>query len=206
MSDNEWYSKVALALSGVLLVALLTGLALGGAFAPAAAPAPAPASRVPSYLYLTVTTSAATDYDTYYPANVTIPHDQLAIITITSYDPGVNPVASPFGNVIGTVGGTANYSLGESENVTPLTSLPSNELSHTFTVTLPGSAGSLLLGAGQPMINVPVPVSPNGITPSTVTFTVLFPNAGTYAWRCVAPCDPYSMSTPGFMSGSIYVS
>ncbi|HXQ93915.1 MAG TPA: hypothetical protein VN864_01920 [Thermoplasmata archaeon] len=192
-------------MTAVLIVGLLVGLALGGAFSGGSNAAGPPAPVGPSYLYLTVTTSAHTAYDTYYPANVSVPHGEPVVVTITSYDNGVNPVPSPYGNVIGTDGDVANYTLAPNQSTETAGVLPSSVISHTFSVTLPGMAGEMLLGEGRPMINVPVPISPDGILPATVSFTVIFSAPGEYAWRCLAPCDPYSMSTPGFMSGSIVV-
>lgn len=205
MEDDDWYSGVAIVASLILVVGLFTGLALGGAFSAGHTTVSAPAAVGPTYLYFTVTTSAHTLYDTYYPANVSVPHGEQIVITITSYDPGVNPIPDPYGNVIGTQGDLANYTLAPNQSTQTRSSLPNALISHTFSVTLPGMAGQDLLAAGKPMINVPVPVSPNGIVPATVSFTISFPAPGSYVWRCVAPCDPYSMDTSGFMIGSIGV-
>ena len=206
MDDNSWYSQTAVAIAVVFVIAVLTGLSLGGAFSggqPTAAP---PVSTAPTYLYFTVTTSAATEYDTFYPANVSVPHGVPVVITITCYDNGSNPPPAAFDKVIGTVGGNANFTF-PNESTKQLSSLAPDNISHTFTVTTPGMAGQLLIGAANPLINVPVPVSFDGIAPSIVTFTVVFPNAGSqFVWRCVSPCDDYSMATPGFMIGSIDVS
>jgi hypothetical protein len=205
MDDNRWYTQTALVIAGVFVIAILTGLALGGAFSGTSPSTGAPVPSAPTYLYFTVTTSAATQYDTYYPANVSVPHGVPVIITITCYDNGSNPPPTALDSVIGTAGGTANFSF-PNGSIQQLSSLPASEISHTFTVTLPGVAGQLLLGAGDPAVNVPVPASSNGIAPAIVTFEVTFPNAGSrFVWRCDAPCDPYSMITPGFMIGAIYV-
>jgi hypothetical protein len=205
MAEDQWYNGLALALAVVLLGGLLLGLALAGVFTGRPSSPGPPAFSGPSFLYLTVTTSAHTNFDTYYPANVSIPHGVPIVITITSYDPGVNPVPAPYGNVLGTAGDLANYTLEPNQSTQVLSTLQSTLISHTFSVTLPGMAGDVLLGAGKPMVNVPVPVSQDGIVPATVTFTVTFAGPGEYAWKCLAPCDPYSMTTPGFMSGSIFV-
>ncbi|MCI4347112.1 MAG: hypothetical protein L3J97_00645 [Thermoplasmata archaeon] len=207
VEGNAWYTAVGLVVALTFVLAILAGLALGGAFSPPpTASAPPVASALPTYLYFTVTTSAHTLYDTYYPANVTVPHGVPVVITITSYDNGVNPVPSPYADVIGTVGGSANFTLGPDQTAQELTSLPQANISHSFSVTVPGMAGALLLGAGKPMVNVPVPNSPDGIHPATVTFTVTFPSGNSlFEWRCIAPCDPYSMQTSGFMIGAIGV-
>lgn len=162
-------------------------------------------SNAPAYLYFTVTTSAATDYDTYYPANVTVPVNQPIIVTITSYDPGVNNVSSPYTQVQGTIGGSATYNLGTGAAPRSQTMLPNGEISHTFTIVYPGAASQLQVQSGTPILNVPVPVSPNGIIPASVEFTMEFSSTGHYVWTCLAPCDPYSMNTPGFMIGAIEV-
>src|SRR5580693_10445078 len=141
VSDDAWYTGVAVVAAAVLVTGVLTGLELGGAFSNAHPAAPSAAPLVPEYVYFTVTTSAATEYDTYYPANLTVPSGEPIVITITSYDPGVNPVGSPYGNVIGTVGGTANYTLGTNQTPSTLSVLPTAEISHTFAVTYPGMAG-----------------------------------------------------------------
>jgi hypothetical protein len=206
MSENDWFTGVALAISAVLIIGILVGLGLGGIVVGAPeAPSAAPSSEQPVYLYFTVTTSAATQYDTYYPANVTIPHGQPIVITITCYDNGVNNVTTPYADVIGTLGGVANYTNGLGNSTDMVASWPPALISHTFTVVLPGEAGNLETESGSPLINVPVPVSPDGIHPATVTFSVEFDHSAYLQWRCFAPCDPYSMATPGFMIGSITV-
>ena len=174
MDEGRWYTQTALVIAAIFVVAILTGLALGGAFSGSPPSAGSPVSSSPTYLYFTVTTSAATQYDTYYPANVSVPHGVPVVITITCYDNGSNAPPSAFDSVVGTVGGTANYTF-PNESTQQRSSLPVIDISHTFTLTVPGMAGELLIGAGKPTVNVPVPVSPNGVAPSIVTFTVSFP-------------------------------
>ncbi len=159
----------------------------------------------PAYLYFTITTSASTGYDTFYPANVTVPVNQPIIVTITDYDDGVNNVSAPYDQVIGTQGGSATFNDGIGDPPTTVSSLTNGNISHTFTVVYPGAASRLTVAAGVPLINVPIPQSPDGIIPVWVTFSVIFTTTGHYVWTCLAPCDPYSMDTPGFMIGSIEV-
>jgi len=40
---------------------------------------------------------------------------------------------------------------------------------------------------------------------TTKTVTLAFSRAGTYHWRCVFPCDGYSMKQQGYMTGTITV-
>jgi plastocyanin len=46
--------------------------------------------------------------------------------------------------------------------------------------------------------------SENAPSKTTVTFTAPA-TAGQYQWWCALPCDPYSMSTDGFMRGNVTV-
>ncbi len=132
------------------------------------------------HLYLTVGFNFTTSEDQYFPANFTIPSDVNVIVTITNYDNGTNPVPDFSGKVTGTVGGTAMI------NGQSLTSIPGQNVSHTFTVAALG-------------LNVPLPPS------STVTFTLLIEAPGSYQWHCMAPCDANAMATPGFMEGTLTV-
>ncbi len=132
------------------------------------------------HLYLTVGFNFTTGEDEYFPANFTIPLDVNVIVTITNYDNATNPLPDSFGKVTGTVGGAATID-GQA-----VQSIPGRDVSHTFTI--------LSLG-----VNVPLPPS------STVTFTLLIEQPGTYEWHCMAPCDANAMSTPGFMQGILTV-
>ncbi len=132
------------------------------------------------HLYLTVGFNFTTGEDQYFPANFTIPSDVNVVVTITNYDNGTNPVPDFSGKVTGTVGGTALI------NGQSLTSIPGQNVSHTFTIATLG-------------LNVPLPPS------STVTFTLLSESPGSYQWHCMAPCDANAMATPGFMEGTLTV-
>jgi hypothetical protein len=165
----------------------------------------APANSKPAYLYFTITTSATTAFDTYYPANVSVPVNQPVVVTILNYDPGINNVTAPYGQVIGTIGGSASYNFSNGAASFTGTSLSNGQISHTFTIVYPGAASTLEVASGTPLLSVPIPPSPNGIDASTTTFTMEFSTTGHLVWTCLAPCDPYSMETPGFMIGSVQV-
>lgn len=134
----------------------------------------------PVHLYLTVGFNFTTGEDQYYPANFSVPADVEVVVTITNYDNGTNPVPDQEGRVTGTVGNTATAS-GAS-----FASIPGSQVSHTFSVPALG-------------INVPIPAS------STVVFSLMLEQPGTYAWHCLAPCDANAMATPGFMEGTLTV-
>ena len=62
-----------------------------------------------------------------------------------------------------------------------VTSIPSDDLSHTFTVS----------NADGRAVNVPVPPS------ATVTVMIQF-KSGTYNWQCLVPCGLDAASSPGW--------
>lgn len=46
--------------------------------------------------------------------------------------------------------------------------------------------------------------SATGTKPSKTTFTFTASKAGYFSWLCELPCDPYSMSSGGYMEGEIH--
>ncbi len=57
-----------------------------------------------------------------------------------------------------------------------------------------------------PALGVNAQVTPGSQTsPSHVTFTIHPTKAGTFAWHCATPCDPWSMSHVGYMEGFVTV-
>jgi hypothetical protein len=190
-----WIAGVGVVVSGGHLPSL--GLTTGGP--------PPPPNSAPAYLYFTITTSAATEFDTFYPANVSVPVGQPVFVTILCYDNGVNNISAPYGSVIGTVGGSATYNFTNGAPSSSMTSLTNGNISHTFTIVYPGAASALEVQSGTPLLNVPIPPSPNGVDATITTFTMEFTATEHLVWTCLAPCDPYSMQTPGFMIGSINV-
>lgn len=191
MSDAYFASDrtttyLALAIAAVFL----TGLAVGyGALAtpgstPAAPAAAAPTAAAPQYLYLTVQINPVTGWPQYSPANFTVGTGTV-IVTIYDYDAPSAWPACPC-EVTGTASG------GESVNGSlPMTTVPSQNVAHTFTVPALGLA---VFSPGT----------------STVEFTVNLTAPGAYTWMCTAPCgtDGYTggaMSLPGYMSGTMTV-
>ena len=136
--------------------------------------------------------------DQYAPANFTVPANTELRFTITNYDTGQNPVSSADATVSGTVGDC------EYLNATPtalgpcVKSVNPGFVAHTFSFVSGPYAG----------FNVPIPsaatVPPGGVGAS-VTFFAYFNQTGAFTWNCLAPCDPYSMATDGFMTGTMTV-
>lgn len=135
------------------------------------------------------------DWPGYSNTNLVVPANSLVTITIHNYDLGDTPLpdGSPFTRVQGTQGGIAT-----SENK-PYSSLAFTKIAHTFTVPLLN-------------LNVPIPGdAPAGATYTSVTFTFHTGKAGTYIFRCFAPCGTGTsgwmgpMLTKGYMIGTLTV-
>lgn len=173
---------------GVLF--LLIGL-IGGAMMARTGSSPA-ATPGTARVYLSVAYNPYTGLDEYFPANFTVPANVPVIITITNYDNGTNTVPADYATVRGTVGGTETVTDATAADKT-VTSVPTTEVAHTFTIM-----------SGGMNVNVPIPAA-QGTTPTVVTFSLQFSLAGLINWHCMAPCDGRAMSTPGFMTGTITV-
>ncbi|MCI4325360.1 MAG: hypothetical protein L3K00_05735 [Thermoplasmata archaeon] len=136
-----------------------------------------------SYVNLTVSINPLNGWPQYSPANFTIPAGTV-VFTIVDNDSPMNWTACPC-PVRGTVGGT------ELLNGTPMTSIPSANVAHTFNIP---ALGVQVLSPGQ----------------STVQFSVAVSQPGEYIWYCFAPCgtgmDPYNsppMDVAGYMTGTM---
>jgi len=141
-------------------------------------------------------------------ASISLPVNTLIKLTIICYDDGNATLLDPqYANVQGTVNGTITYVNNANVNSTAtpqsngivlkggqtVTSVPTAELAHTFTIP------SL-------HINIPVPLS------STVVAYIKIAQAGTYGWFCESTCGSGpagtwgAMDTPGWMTGDIEAS
>ena len=138
--------------------------------------------------------------DQYAPANFSVPAHTLLEFTLINFDTGQNQLPSPQdADVNGTVGNCAYL------NATPTSlgpcvhSVNSGFIAHTFSFASGPYAG----------FNVPVPsaaaASQEGSAGASVTFFAYFNETGKFTWNCLALCDPYSMMTDGFMTGTMTV-
>ncbi len=184
-----WMASAAVLGLGVSLPSLPSSTGSGGG------------SSTVDYLYLTIAFNPLNGMDEYFPANFTVPAHAAVVVTITNYDNGTNLVPSQYGQVVGTAGGTALVSDPVTGQVATVTSVPLAEIAHTFTLPTLGGSGA----SGTPAVNVPIPAAASGLEPTQVTFTLHIGAAGSYTWMCMAPCDPGSMTTPGFMTGTLDV-
>jgi hypothetical protein len=136
--------------------------------------------------------------DQYAPANFTVPAHTLLEFTLINYDTGQNPVPSIEGAVNGTVGNCIYLNSTPASLGPCVHSVPTGFVAHTFSFEGGAYAG----------FNVPVPSAVNsgeGGIGASVTFFAYFNETGTFTWNCEAPCDPYSMATSGFMTGTMTV-
>jgi plastocyanin len=185
------------ALMGLLLSAASgCGANAASAATPASSSAPAGASGSVVHQNLTIITGRMLHkpgWPEYQPTSWSVKAGETVVLTIKSYDDGTAPLPnnSPYASVQGTVGGS------ELVGGHAIRSLPANLVAHTFTVPSLG-------------INLVIPAAAKGGT-VTVQATIHFTRAGTYVWRCEAPCGTGPsgwdgpMVTPGFMQGTLTV-
>jgi hypothetical protein len=179
--------------------ATLTGYPVGlGSSPSSSSPGGTPVTGVLMTINNPFDTANNSSADQFAPANFTVPANTLLEFTLVNYDTGQNPVSSLEATVNGTVGNCIYL------NATPtalgpcMHSVPTGFVVHTFSFESGAYSG----------FNVPIPSavdSLEGGIGSSVTFFAFFNHTGTFTWNCEAPCDPYSMATDGFMTGTMTV-
>lgn len=182
---------LALAVATALVLGAVGGAALGVLFR---APVTLPAPNGTEYLFLTIGFDFANGLDKYMPANVTVPTHTPVLVTITNYDNASNPVDNATAIVRGTVGNVETIQSASDATAMTMAAVPANQVSHTFT-----------MDGGLYSINAPIPAAAGRGNPMIVTFTAYFNVTGSFEWHCMAPCDALSMTTPGFMRGTVTV-
>lgn len=148
----------------------------------------------PDYVYISINANpdiSPPSADQYNPANFTVPAHTLLVFVITNYDTGENLVAPTLANVAGTVG-NVEYLNG---STTGVSSVPASQVSHTFSFV-----GKDVYSG----FNAPIPAASSS-TPTVVTFHAYFNTTGAFVWNCLAPCDSWSMGSPGYMIGTMTV-
>jgi len=182
---------LALAVAMALALGVVGGAALGVLFR---APVVTPAPNGTEFLFLTIGFSFATGLDQYMPANFTVPTHTPVLVTITNYDNASNPVDNATATVRGTVGNVETMRSASDAAGMVMSAVPANQVSHTFTME-----------GGPYAINVPIPAASSLGNPMVVTFTAYFNVTGSFRWQCMAPCDASSMTTLGYMRGTVTV-
>ena len=195
MTESSWYTWVAGGMAVAVVVGLIAGLGLGAGFGARSTPsATTTGTNAPAYLYLTIAFNPQNGLDEYFPANFSVPANTLVNFVITNYDDGANVVPAQYTHVYGTVGDVSTWVNSSMPGPETASSVPGTEISHTFTIADPGLS-----------LNVPIPTATDVANPTTVTFSAYFNSSGAYYWNCMAPCDPSSMATAGFMAGTVTV-
>ena len=182
---------VLVAVIVVVVVAVIVLYAVGALVpkTPAAAASPLPRT----YLNLTIVYDASTGIANYTIPFISIVAHTLVVVTITNWDPTPSPLFVAWDDhVVGTVGGNETLSCGGAPRV--VTSLPGNDISHTWTV----------LDAYY-NISVPIPPAPSATVPCVVSFELTMDQSEMTSWGCVANCDNGQMAA-GRMWGLLLVS
>lgn len=143
-----------------------------------------------------------------------LPAHAYVTIDLIVYDSGGNLNTPYFGNVVGTVGGTATYDGVAKANLDPTT------VEHTWTLHgVPSSTQDSLF------VNVPLPLNTDSemkaynadptVLPKghVVEFSFITGGKGEYVWNCEYPCGDTSYqgfgavmgSATGYMSGKVSV-
>jgi hypothetical protein len=200
MNDDRWFTYAAVGIALAVIVGFGAGLGLGGfgTHTGPASPSGGSNGAGAASVSLVIAWNPSSGLDQVFPASFGVPRSTPVTVTIVNYDNGSNTVPSMFTTVRGTQDGRETITTDGVARV--VSDLPSTGISHTFTLMSMGAG----MGSGS-MLNVVLPPASSISDPVTVTFTVVFGAAGTFTWMCVAPCDPTSMSTSGYMTGEITV-
>jgi hypothetical protein len=139
-----------------------------------------------------------------------VPPNTLVTVVIKQYDSASGLYNGFFGQVQGTIGGSATYN-GKTE-----TQIAAENIAHTFTLqSKPFETNPLYVSVPLLGVDSNAPNQANGYpTPNIVEFQFRTGASGTYVWHCYVPCGndretPYGfsgpMSTTGFMAGTLTV-
>ncbi|MGA8711166.1 MAG: hypothetical protein WB786_08080 [Thermoplasmata archaeon] len=143
-------------------------------------------SEPTTYLNLTIAYDPSMGNYVYTNSIVTVVANTLVVVKITNFDPNVSPLFAPWYNrVIGTVGGSEVVNSGSGPSA--VSSLPSNHISHTFSVL-----DSLY------NISVPIPPARSASVPSVVTFELSMNYVEATSWACMCNC------MTGYMAAGMY--
>ncbi len=195
MSESSWYTWVAAGMALVVVVSLVAGLGLGSGYgAEKPSGSGSQGSSVPVFLYLTIAFNPVNGLDQYFPANFSVPANTPVHFVVTNYDNGVNVVPVQYTQAQGVVGGTFTWQNATMVSPETASSPALDQLSHTFTLESQGYS-----------LNVPIAAASDTAHPTVVSFSAYFNSTGSFTWNCMAPCDPTSMATIGYMAGTVTV-
>jgi hypothetical protein len=177
MARSRRFKLVAIAVVAVIVAAAVLVLFAVGVLVPARSPTTTPTPAVKTYVNLTIAYDAATGIGNYTTPFISMIAQTLVVVTITNHDPSASTLFVPWDNhVVGTVGGNMSVNCGSGTEI--VRSLPSNDISHTFTVL-----------DSFYNISVPIPPAPSLGVPCSVTFELTMSHSEETIWGCVANCD-----------------
>jgi plastocyanin len=194
---RRWAALGAGALAAAGLLSACSGTSSAGSGATKTTAASAPVTVHLATVILTGGMTSNPGWPIYQPADFTVPKGATVDMTIYNYDDGTAPLPSS----------TAMYAKATgvsdlTEGGQPVTSVTAAQVSHTWTVPQLG-------------INVPIGAAPSATSgakqPLVVSFTFTASKAGTFTWKCMAPCGSGSdgmsgaMATMGAMEGQLTV-
>jgi hypothetical protein len=168
---------IALSAVAVVVVATVVVLFAVGVLVPTHSAAAPSGPQLKTYVNLTISYDPVTQVGNYTTPFISVTAHSLVVVTIANFDPTASPLFVPWDNrVVGTVGGNETVNCGNGTEV--VRSLPSDGISHTFTV----------LDAYY-NISVPIPPAPRLGTPCTTSFELVLNQSEMTTWGCVANCD-----------------
>jgi hypothetical protein len=148
---------------------------------------------------------------TYSNDNLVAPANTTVTVIVHQYDGGGALNDYFFGQVMGTIGGTADYNGKARSHIDP------TNIGHTFTLrNIPGNSKTLFVSVPlpadyrNPTINIGTGQYP---VPNVIKFSFKTGANGIYEWNCEFPCGDgrvsggfgYAMSSFGYMSGTLTV-
>jgi hypothetical protein len=176
MNDSKWFSFVAVSAAALVLALGALMMAFPGASPPARTVA-SPSTAGPStILSLTIAYNPSLGAASFSSSTISLAAHTRVMVTITNYDTSVGSVRVPWDNqVVGTTAGSEMVGYGN--GAVAVTSLPSNGISHTFTVH-----------DAYYNISIPIPPAQSPSVPSIVTFELTLNWAETTSWACMNDC------------------
>ncbi len=146
------------------------------------------------YVNSTVSASGPNGTMVFCPGNFTVVENTTVVFTFTIYDTNAS-VADPSAALVqGSENGTEEVIAYPGASPEFVSSLPTSEVSHTFTIVI-----------GTSVVNVPLPAAISASQPATVVFTMVFGESGVFEWFCNPDCVPYSIQEGTGMAGTVTV-
>ncbi len=184
---------VSIALASLLVVGV-AAVYESGQFGSGAAPPSGGGTPAVEYVNSTVEPASLGGPEVFCPGNFTVTENTTVEFTFSIYDTNASGVDPEAALVQGSQNGTEEIIAQPGAAPEYVTSLPTTDVSHTFTIVV-----------GSTVINAPLPAAPSASQPAVVVFDVTFSESGTFTWYCNPNCEPYPIQEGQGMSGTITV-